>query len=58
MEDRLLRPREAAELLNVKPSTIVQWCRSGRLRCVKVGREWRVYESEARAAIRAVGREK
>jgi len=31
MKDELLKPREAAELLGVRPTTIARWAREGRL---------------------------
>lgn len=44
--DRLLKPREIATRLEVSPRTVVRWIRVGDLMGVKVGKVWRVYESE------------
>jgi excisionase family DNA binding protein len=38
----LLTVHETAEQLKVKESTIRSWIRSGKLRAIKFGREWRV----------------
>lgn len=37
-----LTPRETAALLRVTPHTVYRWLRSGRLRAIKVGKEWRI----------------
>ena len=41
LDDPLLRPERAAELLAVKPSWIYEAVRTGRLPCVRVGRHIR-----------------
>ncbi len=38
----LLTVHETADQLKVKESTIRSWIRSGKLRAIKFGREWRV----------------
>jgi excisionase family DNA binding protein len=38
----LLTVHETAEHLKVKESTIRAWIRTGKLRAIKFGREWRV----------------
>ena len=38
----LLTVHETAEQLKVKESTIRAWIRSGKLRAIKFGREWRI----------------
>ncbi len=35
-------PEEAARKLRVSPQTIRRLCRSGELRCRKVGKQWRI----------------
>jgi acetyl-CoA synthetase len=45
-KDKMLKTREVAERLDVSHATVVRWIRSGELGGVKVGRVWRVYESE------------
>ncbi len=41
LDDPLLRPDQAAELLAVKPSWIYEAVRTGRLPCIRVGRHIR-----------------
>lgn len=38
----LLTADEVARYLGLRPTTIYQWCREGRLPCLKLGKEWRV----------------
>ncbi len=49
--DRLLDADSAAQLLGIRPSTIRDWWRIGKLRRVKIGRLTRVWESELLALI-------
>jgi excisionase family DNA binding protein len=42
MQDRMMKPRECAEIANVKPRTIVRWIRAGELKATKVGHVWRI----------------
>lgn len=42
MEKRLFTCEEVAEYFNVKISTIWTWIRSGKLPCVKIGRQYRI----------------
>ena len=37
-----LTPEQAAEQLQVKPKQVVRLCTSGRLRAVRIGREYRI----------------
>jgi excisionase family DNA binding protein len=41
LNDPLLRPEQAAQLLSVKPSWIYDAVRTGRLPCLRVGRHIR-----------------
>jgi excisionase family DNA binding protein len=50
-EDRLLDAEAAAQVLSVRPSTIRDWWRTGKLQRVKIGRLTRVWESELLALI-------
>lgn len=43
---RFLRTEEVAAILDVSERTIRDWCHTGRLKAVKVGRDWRVRVSE------------
>lgn len=42
----LLTIHETAELLRVNDATVRTWVRSGELRALKVGREWRIGEQD------------
>jgi len=46
MEDRLLTPEEVAERLAIKPKTVRDYLRAGKLPSVKIGKLWRVRESD------------
>lgn len=43
-----LTVNETAELLRTVPQTVYRWCRSGRLKAVKVGKEWRIPADQIR----------
>jgi excisionase family DNA binding protein len=45
-QDQLLTPKEAAARLKISPLTLGDWLRSGKLKGVKVGRLWRIRESD------------
>lgn len=54
--ERLFTPEEAAEVLRVKPRTVMEWLRRGKLTGVKLGGKlWRVKESDLRAFIDRAG---
>jgi excisionase family DNA binding protein len=42
---KVLTPEETAERLKISAKTIRDWLRSGRLKGIKIGRQWRVEES-------------
>jgi excisionase family DNA binding protein len=44
--ERMLTPEQAAEVLQTHPVTVRLWLRTGKLRGRKIGRIWRVPESE------------
>ncbi len=50
--DQLLTPVEAAARLKVSRLTVGDWLRSGKLKGVKVGRLWRVRESDLEAFLK------
>lgn len=54
MQERLLTPEEAAERLAMKPRTIREWLRSGKLPGVKAGIKWRVRESDLNDYIKSM----
>jgi excisionase family DNA binding protein len=43
---KIFTPKEVAEKLTVSIKTVKDWLRSGKLKGVKVGRLWRVRESD------------
>ncbi|MCK9513784.1 MAG: helix-turn-helix domain-containing protein [Pigmentiphaga sp.] len=45
-------PRELAEALNVSEFSIYRLIQAGRIHAVKVGRQWRIPEKEARRVAR------
>lgn len=50
--DKLLTPREVADLFRVDPKTVTRWARSGKLTAVKtLGGHRRYRESEVMARL-------
>lgn len=49
--EKIYTPEMAAELLHVSPLTLRSWLRIGRLNGVKVGRQWRIRESDLKAFL-------
>lgn len=45
-KERLMTPEEVAERLAIKPKTVRNFLREGRIKAVKVGRLWRIRESD------------
>jgi excisionase family DNA binding protein len=50
-EDKLLTPPQVAAHLQVNERTVTQWLRKGHLRGFKIGKEWRVSESDLSAFL-------
>ena len=44
--EKIYTPEMAAELLHVSALTLRKWLRGGQLNGVKVGRQWRIRESD------------
>ena len=42
-EKQLFDTQEVAEYLGVERTTVQSWCRSGYLRCLKIGKGWRIH---------------
>lgn len=55
MVERLLTPEEAAHKLGIAPRTMREWLRSGKLLGVKLGRLWRIRETDLEAFIAKSG---
>ncbi len=49
--EKLYTPDMAAEMLHISTLTLKKWLRSGRLTGIKVGRQWRIRESDLKAFI-------
>lgn len=45
MTERAYKVREIAELLQVDPRRVRQFCNDGTIRCLKIGSEFRIPES-------------
>ena len=60
-EPLMLTPEDVAARLKVKPRTVQTWLRTGRLAGLKMGKLWRIRESDLQtflAALTTPGREK
>ena len=44
-EKELFDAEEVAEYLGVERVTVQRWCRSGHLRCIKIGWGWRIHHA-------------
>ena len=44
INNKVLTPEETAELLRVSSKTVRDWLRSGKLKGIKIGRQWRINE--------------
>jgi excisionase family DNA binding protein len=53
-ESRILTPEEVAARLKVKPRTVQAWLRSGRLAGLKLGKLWRIRESDLEIFLTAL----
>jgi len=50
-EDRFYTTKEISQILKVKKQTVAKWCKSGRLKAIKVGKGWRVKAKELRCFL-------
>ena len=55
--DRYLTPMEISKEFKVSRITVARWLRTGKLKGVKVGRLWRVRESDLQAFLKEGGKE-
>ncbi len=51
MEEKYLSPKDAAEILSVKKTTVYDMIRRGRLKAVKIGKQFRIRESDVTALV-------
>ena len=49
--EKLLTVEDAAKVLLVKPTTVREWLKASKLKGMKMGRLWRVRESELEAFL-------
>lgn len=40
----MLSTKQVAELLNVSPRVVQQWCKDNKLKCIKIGKCYRIYD--------------
>jgi len=45
MQDRILTPEQAAEMLQLHPFTVLNYIKAGHIRAAKLGRVYRIRES-------------
>lgn len=51
-KEQLMTPDEVAERLSISAHTVRGYIRTGRIRAIKVGRLWRVRESDLQEYMR------
>lgn len=54
MAEQLLTPERVAQLLAVRPKTIRDWLKRGRLKGIRAGRLWRIRERDLEVFLAAV----
>jgi len=50
--EKLLTPKDAAEILSLSPVTIKKWLWQGKLKGIKVGSVWRIRESDLKEFLK------
>jgi len=50
-KERLLSPEDVAKQLNIATATVREYLREGRIKGIKVGKLWRVRESDLQRHI-------
>jgi len=51
-EKEYYSPQEIAEKFNLKPRTVTNWIRQGKLKAIKLGDLWRVHRADLEAFIK------
>lgn len=51
-EKEYYSPQEIAEKFNLKPRTVANWIRQGKLKAIKLGDLWRVHRTDLEAFIK------
>ncbi len=49
--EKLYTPEMAAQALHISTLTLKNWLRSGKIKGVKVGKQWRIRESDLESFI-------
>jgi len=52
LEKEYYSPQEIAEKFNLKPRTVANWIRKGKLKAIKLGDLWRVHRADLEAFIK------
>lgn len=42
MKDTMITPEEVSIRLNIKKQTVWNWCRNGKIPCIKIGKIYRI----------------
>lgn len=45
---------EIAEMLSLSPYTIREWCKSGKIKGIKIGRDWRISRDALKEYVNSV----
>lgn len=53
MQDRILTPEQVGEILQIHPFTVLNYIKQGKLRSAKLGRVYRIRESEIEKFLEA-----
>lgn len=51
MQDRIMTPEQVAEMLQLHPFTVLGYIKDGRLRAARLGRVYRIRESDVNAFL-------
>jgi len=50
-QDKILRVPQMAKFFGVSDKTVWEWCKSGKLPGFKIGKEWRIRQSDLQKLI-------
>ena len=51
MREKLYKPREVCEILNISYKTLLLWIRQGKIKVIRVNGYYRIPESELRKIV-------
>ena len=49
--EALLSAEEVAEYLGVKKTTVYRWCKEDRIRCLRIGKHWRLRREDLKTFL-------